>query len=152
MSNKKIVYVDLEDTIFDYSDFFERAKKDSINTSKQGFYATLRPVPGAIDAFEWLCQKDNLEVYILASAPICSPQDYTKKHDWVKKHIGMKHTQRLIFFSHKNLLAGDCLIDCQDGGPSQETFKGIQIKFKNEGFESWDKIKNYIKKIGLVIN
>ena len=28
----------------------------------------------------------------------------------------------------------------------------IQIKFKNEGFESWDKIKNYIKKIGLVIN
>lgn len=96
--------------------------------------------------------RENIKMVPEIPYRISMHQDYTKKHDWVKRHMGMKHIHRLIFFSHNNLLAGDCLIDCQDGGRGQETFKGVQIKFGNEGFESWDKIKRYIEKIGFIIN
>jgi 5'-nucleotidase len=73
------------------------------------FFASLPPLPGAIDALEALHQMGH-HVFIV-TAPIRTPHSASEKLEWVTKHLGANWTLRTILTRDKTLVRGDVLID-----------------------------------------
>ena len=69
----------------------------------------MQPNEGAIDAMNRL--KDKYDIYILSTAPWDNPSAWSDKLEWVKRYLGEVCYKRLILSHHKNLNAGDYLID-----------------------------------------
>ena len=55
--------------------------------------------------------KDKYDIYILSTAPWDNPSAWSDKLEWVKRYLGEVCYKRLILSHHKNLNAGDYLID-----------------------------------------
>jgi 5'(3')-deoxyribonucleotidase len=153
MNNKKIIYVDLDDTLCDYSGAYNKVKESSPSVefpqSQPGFYENLSPLPDAIESFEWLCEQECFDIYILTAPSIYNPLCYTEKRVWIERCLGFEHVNRLIISYHKNLLLGDYMIDDQAEGRGQELFKGELLKYGDGGFKSWRDIKLFLTKNGL---
>jgi len=63
--------------------------------------------------------------------------------NWVKKYIGAPAHKRLILSHHKNLNAGDYLIDdrLKNGA---DKFMGEHIHFGTERFPDWKSVREYL--------
>ncbi len=150
MNKKKIIYVDLDDTLCDYQGAFKKVKESEPDLkfpqSQPGFYESLKPLPDAIDAFKWLCKQEHFDVYILTAPSLYNPLCYMEKRRWVEFYLGFEHVNRLIISYHKNLLLGDYLIDDRVEGRGQEDFTGELIQFGSSGLETWREIKRHISK------
>lgn len=118
-SAKKILYVDMDNTLVDFRGKLEVIDPSVLAQFKDefdeipGIFALMAPMPGAIDAYREL--SELFDTYILSTAPWGNPSAWEHKVDWVKLHFGFDEGtpayKRLILSHHKNLNRGDFLVD-----------------------------------------
>lgn len=146
---RKIIYLDLDDTLCDYSGAFARAIKlepeIAYPQSQYRFYANLQPLEGGIETAMALLRSDKYDPYILSAPSVQNPFSYTEKREWVEKHLGFAYCERLILSPNKGLLKGDILIDDQPQGRGQENFEGQFILFGSENFPNWKTVRQYLE-------
>lgn len=148
MANKKLVYVDIDDVLSDYTGAY--AAQIQLNPgihypqSQYGFFAGLKPIEGAVDAMYAIAGSQRYEPYILTAPSIRNPLPYTEKRVWVEEKLGMCFVDRLIICSDKGLLRGDFLIDDNEQGKGQNRFEGELLRFGGDQFPSWSSVLRYL--------
>lgn len=138
---RKRIYIDLDNTLADYL-----AMADAMGVSYKeakripGFFESLKPIPGAIKAYNKLTE--HFDVYILSTAPWSNPLALVEKINWVKKYLPSAY-KNVIFSHHKDFNIGDYLIDDSDKNGAGE-FTGERIKIHSDEFPTWDDVINFI--------
>lgn len=117
-----IIYIDMDGVLADYA----RHVSEGHDPNAVGFFEALPPIPGAVEAFQWLAAR--CEVFILSTAPWSKPHAWQEKRLWVEKHLGDAAFKRLILTHRKDLLRGDVLIDDRTTNGAGE-FWGELIQF-----------------------
>lgn len=150
---KKIVYVDMDDTLCDYTsaarDAILKKPQNMFPQSQYGFFVSLKAKAGAIEGMNFLFQ--NFDTYFLSRPSVLNPLSYTEKRIWIEMHFGIHACERLILSPHKHLSMGDYLIDdrpCEVFGNSGELiskFSGQQLLFGSDAFPNWDSVMSYFK-------
>jgi 5'(3')-deoxyribonucleotidase len=144
---KKIVYVDMDGVLVDFDrELRERGLKikeeiDACVDNTEGFFLKLKPMEGAIEAFEWL--SEHFEVYILTTAPWKNTSALTDKRKWVGKYLSEVGKKRLIITHNKGLNKGDYLIDDRIAKGVAD-FEGEHIHFDTEEFPDWNAVLKYL--------
>lgn len=148
---KKIVYVDMDNVLVDFKTGIEKLDQQTIEEYEgrldevPGLFSLMSPYPNAIESVHKLSEKYDL--YILSTAPWLNPSAWIHKIEWVHKYIGKEKDslfyKRLILSHHKNLNAGDYLIDDRPNNGAKD-FKGEWIHFGSQGFPDWDVVTNYL--------
>lgn len=145
---KKIVYIDMDDTLCDLQAAAKAAKernpKMPYPQAEYGFYASFDPLPGAVDAVSKLYESEEYEPWILTAPSLVNPLCYTEKRVWVEKHLGMRMVERLIISPNKALLKGDYLIDDNIEGKGQEGFEGCLIQYGSDRYSDWSKVLKFL--------
>lgn len=141
--NKQIVYVDMDDTLCDFTGAYCVAldKNPGIiyPQSQFDFFRKLDPSPLALDAMEILTNR-GYDVWILTRPSILNPSCYTEKRLWVEDHLGIEWCKKLIICPDKSLVKGDFLIDDHEW----PGFEGEQILFGSPNFPDWSKVLKYL--------
>jgi 5'(3')-deoxyribonucleotidase len=144
---RKKVYVDMDDTICDYSGLWQIYKSKfpdvAYPQSKFGFFSRLKPIPGALEALKEL--EVHYDIYILTRPSIKNIHSYSEKAEWVEKYLGEDYLERLILCPDKSLVKGDFLVDDWDHN-GQADFEGKFLKFKTDKWPNWEVVKNYLLK------
>jgi 5'-nucleotidase len=148
---KKIIYLDMDDTLCDYKAQYKAYQKDypdiEFPQSINGFFETMVPKDNALEVAQRLFENQLYQVYILTAPSLYNPICYTEKRIWVEKHLGFKWVERLIISFNKGLLKGDYLVDDYVSGRGQENFEGKVIHFGSEQFRDWQNVSNFFKSI-----
>lgn len=134
---KSILYCDLDGVIVDYDKFKHSEEERRV----AGFFLTMPPIEGAVDAFKKL--HEDFDVYILSTAPWSNPHAWSEKRLWVEKHLGEFAFKRLILSHNKGLLKGDFLIDDRTKNGVTE-FEGQHIHFGTPSFPDWPSVLDYL--------
>jgi 5'-nucleotidase len=146
---KCIVYIDMDDTLCNYSGAYGRTKEAypelQYPQSEPGFYLNLEPIAGAIEGFEHIGNLPRTEVYILTAPSVMNPHSYSEKRLWVERHLGLEIAYRLILCPNKGLLRGDILIDDNRSGKGQEFFQGTIYQFGSKRHSDWTSITGEFK-------
>ena len=146
---KKIIYIDIDDTLADWSSAMEKTKKlnptMSFPQAEYGFYSGLIPIEGSIDAVKWLLNSTFFDPFILTAPSVMNPMSYTEKRVWVERYLGMEMVEKLIISPNKSLLKGDYLIDDNTSGRGQEGFEGSIIQFGSTDFPHWQSVIDKLK-------
>ena len=143
----KIVYVDMDGVLVDFQSGIDSLTEEQRESFKDGLddvpgiFSKMKPVEGAIEAYEELTR--HFDVYILSTAPWNNPSAWTDKLLWVKKYLGDLAYKRLILSHNKHLNDGDFLIDDRTANGAGN-FKGEHINFLSEEFQNWDDVLNYL--------
>ena len=143
----KIVYVDMDSVLVNFQSGIDALTDEQRQTFKDdlddvpGIFSKMKPVDGAIEAYEKLTK--HFDVYILSTAPWNNPSAWTDKLLWVQKHLGDLAYKRLILSHNKNLNAGDFLIDDRTANGAGE-FKGEHIHFGQQPFTDWRSVITYL--------
>ena len=138
---RKIVYIDLDNTVADYLGMAEKLNL-SPNDAKHvpNFFINLEPIEGSIEAYRIL--EEHFDVYFLTTAPWSNPRALMEKVEWVKKYFPSAY-KNIIFSHHKNLLSGDYLIDDSVKNGAAE-FGGERIQIHSEKFPNWSSVIYFI--------
>ena len=138
---KKILYIDMDNTLVDFSAKLEhvdpvvRERYRGHEDEMPGIFALMPPVKGALRAFTEL--SELFDIYILSTAPWGNPSAWQHKVEWVHVHLGMDDDtpayKRLILSHHKNLNRGDFLVDDRPCHNGAEAFEGELIWFGRDG-------------------
>ncbi len=143
----KIVYVDMDGVLVDFQSGIDSLTEEQRASFKDGLddvpgiFSKMKPVEGAIEAYEELTR--HFDVYILSTAPWNNPSAWTDKLLWVKKYLGDLAHKRLILSHNKHLNDGDFLIDDRTANGAGD-FKGEHVKFLSEEFQNWEDVLNYL--------
>lgn len=147
--DKKTVYVDMDFTLCDFGASYRQYKQqhpeESYPHSIPGFFLGLDPIPGAIETYQWLNEKQDIDLYILTAPSIRNPHSYTEKRLWVEKYLGLETAYKLIISPNKGLNKGHYLIDDYTEGKGQENFEGQILQFGSEAFPDWKSIRVYFE-------
>ena len=143
----KILYVDMDNVLVNFQSGIDKLSNDDFNKYKGNYdqapniFSMMDPLEGAIEAYEKLSLK--YDTYILSTAPWYNSTAWTDKIEWVQKHLAKSAYKRLILSHHKNLNAGDYLIDdrLRNGA---DKFKGEHIHFGTEKFPDWNSVLSYL--------
>jgi 5'(3')-deoxyribonucleotidase len=129
---RKIAMIDMDGVLAD----FELGQRMFGNHHKNpGFFAKLKPLPGAIRAVK-LLQRNGFDVYFLSRAPYDTPTAWAEKLIWCKTYFPEpEFVNKLILCAHKNLIKGDILID--DDIRNKEGFDGRFIQFGSSDYPNW---------------
>jgi 5'(3')-deoxyribonucleotidase len=145
---KKVLYVDMDNVLVNFGSGVEKLAPEVLKEFEgrdrddiPGVFALMDPMPGAIEAFHDLAGK--FDIYILSTAPWNNPAAASDKVAWVKKHLPEVGHKRLILSHHKNLNAGDFLIDDRRTR-GVEQFKGEHIHFGTPRFPDWAAVVKYL--------
>lgn len=146
---KKIVYLDMDDVLCQYTTAFQKAIKENpaiqYPQSQYDFFRKLSPVKDALSSVQFLRQQPIFDVYILTAPSVKNPLCYTEKRLWVEDHLGFEMVNRLIISPNKGLSQGDYLIDDHDVGRGQDNFSGKLLHFGSPQFPDWLSIISYFK-------
>ena len=138
---RKIIYVDMDDTLCDFMTEYRRGlitnPANQYPQSVYGFWEKLKPLKGAIAAINKLAE--DHEVWILTKPSYMNPLCYTGKRVWVENHLGLEWCNRLILSPDKSLFKGDYLIDDM----WHAGFEGYQIHFGTSNFLTWESVLRY---------
>ena len=111
-----------------------------------GIFALMRPMPGAIEAFQELCVL--FDTYLLSTAPWRNPSAWQHKLEWVHEHLGADEGspayKRLILTHHKDLNRGDFLVDDRPNNGAED-FEGEWIEFGSDAFPDWAAVLTYLR-------
>ena len=146
-SNKKVLYVDMDNVLVNFQSgidaLSEKLKKQYAGCYDRvpNIFSKMQPNEGAIDAIN--CLKNKYDIYILSTAPWDNPSAWSDKLEWVKRYLGEVCYKRLILSHHKNLNAGDYLIDDRKKNGAAN-FKGKLILFGSEQFPNWKSVAKYL--------
>ena len=145
---KKVIYIDLDDTIFDLKSryIFMKDFEPHIEypQSKVGFFKNLSPLHGAVEAVKALEESGKYEVWFATAPSLKNLHCYSEKAEAILKHFGEDMQARLIIIPDKSKLIGDYLIDDNALGKGQENFQGELIHFKSERFPGWKSVLEYL--------
>ncbi|MBK6265683.1 hypothetical protein JKA74_11600 [Marivirga sp. S37H4] len=146
---KKIIYLDMDDTICIYRKQYENYKElypeVEFPQSVNGFFRELEFSKGAEEVVQKLFKDSRYQVYILTAPSIYNPACYTEKRIWVEEKLGFDWVERLIIAYDKSLLKGDYLIDDYAEGRGQDLFDGKLIHFGSKDFPDWESIGKYFE-------
>jgi 5'-nucleotidase len=142
---KKIIYIDMDDTICKYSErkaqLLELNPNNHFPQSTYGFFLSLEPIDDSVDTIKALINSDKYEVYILTRPSFKNPMSYLEKRVWIENHFGLDFCEKLILCSDKALLIGDILIDDM----LWADFQGWQLHYgHNPIFKDWKEIRAYL--------
>ena len=143
----KIVYVDMDNVLVNFQSGIDKLSSKQFNEFKGRYYqvpnifSLMDPLEGSLDAFEKLSLK--YDTYILSTAPWTNTTAWQDKIEWVQKYLGKLAYKKLILSHHKNLNAGDYLIDDRLRNGAGK-FKGEHIHFATDKFPDWDTVLNYL--------
>ena len=141
MSNKKeIVQIDLDGVIVDYE---EQLRNGNLHKSQRGFFLTMRPIEGAVEAFHEIHYSDKYDPYLLSTAPWNNPWAWMEKRIWVETFVGEKAFKKLTLTHNKQLSLGNYLIDDRPNNGASE-FTGEWIQMGSEKFPDWNKVLNHL--------
>jgi 5'-nucleotidase len=153
---KKILYIDMDNVIVDFKSGISRLSQSTRDEfvghldDVPGIFALMDPMPGAIESVNKL--RHHYDTYVLSTAPWANPSAWSDKVEWIHRYFGDHEEtplyKRLILSHHKNLNAGDFLIDDRTAN-GVEQFKGEHIHFGQGDWPDWEKVTNYL--IELVI-
>lgn len=143
----KRLYVDMDNVLVDFRSGLHglepkvvRAYEDRLD-ELPGIFARMEPLPGALEAYARL--RTHFDTYVLSTAPWENPSAWSDKLLWIKRHLGTHAHKRLILTHHKNLNAGDFLIDDRTKN-GVEHFGGEHIHFGTERFPDWPSVVAYL--------
>ena len=153
MPDKKILYVDLDNTLVNFQSGIDRLHP----SEKVGFendldevpriFSLMDPLEGALDAYEVLAEK--FDTYILSTAPWGNPSAWQHKVEWVHVHFGIEPGspayKRLILSHHKHLNRGDFLVDDRPGHNGADRFGGEVVPFGSAAFPDWPTVVDYLR-------
>lgn len=150
---KKILYVDLDNTLVDFPSGIarlsseDRAKYHGHYDDAPGIFALMDPLPGALEAYRELA--GFFDTYILSTAPWHNPTAWHDKVEWVQQHLGLTSEtvayKRLILSHHKNLNRGDFLVDDRHHNGARE-FEGEWLNFSTDvAYLSWASVTEYLR-------
>lgn len=136
------VMIDMDGVLCDLASAFERARGEQPDIaypqSIPGLFASLEPMPGAIEAVNRL--RAEHDVWILSAPSVRNANSYTEKRIWIEKHFDLDMAYRLILAPDKSLVMGDVLIDDYDRGKGQEGWGGRLIHFGSAQFPTWAEV------------
>ena len=143
----KVLYIDMDNVLVDFqtgiSRITDRQREDFEGNFDEvpGIFSLMDPMPGAIESFQRLA--NHYDTYILSTAPWENHTAWSDKLKWVKEYLGAPAYKRLILSHHKNLNAGEYLIDdrLKNG---VDRFKGEHIHFGTERFPDWKSVCDYL--------
>ena len=144
----EILYIDMDNVLVDFPSAFKKLNKETLQEYEgrldevPGIFSLMEPLEGAKEAFDALAA--NYDTYILSTAPWENPSAWSDKLLWVKKNLGNAAYKRLILSHHKNLNAGNFLIDDRTKNGSGE-FGGEHIHFGTDKFPDWKTVVRYLK-------
>jgi hypothetical protein len=149
---KKILYVDLDNTLVDFPSGIARLSEEDRVAYKghyddaPGIFALMDPLPGAIEACRQLAA--HFDTYILSTAPWDNASAWHDKVLWVQKHLGLTSEtvayKRLILSHHKNLNRGDFLVDDRSANGAGE-FEGEWLQFgPGAAYPTWASVTEYL--------
>jgi 5'(3')-deoxyribonucleotidase len=144
---KKILYIDMDNVLVDFASAFPKLSSeilteyDSRLDDVPDIFSLMEPMPGAVEAFKELSEK--FDTYILSTSPWANPSAWSDKLIWVKNYLGPSANKRLILSHHKNLNAGDFLIDDRTKNGVNE-FKGEHLHFGTPKFPDWNSVVDYL--------
>ena len=98
--------------LFHLSQEYPLEQKPYVDTIIQGkgFFRSLPPIPGSIEALKKILEKD-VEVFICTSPLSKYHNCVLEKYEWIERYFGMDLTTRIIMTRDKTLVSGDILID-----------------------------------------
>ena len=143
----KILYIDMDNVLVDFpsalSSISEEQQQKYAGRLDEipGIFALMKPLAGAISAFEQLSKQ--YDTYILSTAPWENPSAWSDKLVWVQRYLGAAAHKRLILSHNKNLNSGHFLIDdrLKNGA---DKFAGEHIHFGTEMFPDWVSVCAYL--------
>lgn len=146
---KKVLYIDMDGVLVD----FDRMLKENNLEAKEdidkyvdnttGIFKDLKPLEGAIDAFNFLSK--HFDIYILTTAPWKNISSLSDKREWVGKHLPGVADKRLIITHRKDLNKGEYLIDDRKAKGSDK-FEGELIWFGPKGdYKNWGEVLKYLR-------
>ena len=144
---KKILYIDMDGVLADWNTAIKALPQETRDRyadkidELDGLFGTLKPLPGAIEAFELLASA--FDVYILSTPSWNNPSSWSDKLFWVQRYLGKNAEKRLILSHRKDLNLGDFLIDdrLKNGA---DKFTGERIHFGTAKFSGWPSVINYL--------
>ena len=149
---KKILYIDLDNTLVDFPSGIARLSAEDTATYEgnyddaPGIFALMDPMLGAIEAHAELAEL--FDTYLLSTAPWNNASAWHDKLLWVQKHIGRDEGtpayKRLILSHHKQLNRGDYLVDDRDARGARE-FEGEWLQFGSADFPDWATTVEYLR-------
>ena len=138
----------MDNVLVDFPSAFEKIPKRYLITHKEkmdevpGIFSLMDPLPGALDSFKEL--SPLFDTYILSTSPWENESAWSDKLKWVKNYLGENAYKRLILSHHKNLNAGDFLIDDRLANGADK-FTGEHIHFGTDKFPNWESVVIYLK-------
>ncbi|MDQ3634152.1 MAG: hypothetical protein M3405_06530 [Acidobacteriota bacterium] len=152
-TQKKIVYVDMDNVLVDFPHGIECLSDEDKMTYEGNYdecpniFSLMRPLPDAMESYRALAEV--FDTYILSTSPWNNPSAWIHKLEWVQKHLGSEPDdsayKRLILTHHKNLNKGDFLIDDRTKNGADK-FEGEHIHFGTEKFPDWKTVVEYLLK------
>ena len=145
---RKTLYVDMDNVLVDFPSGIQQLTAGQVRDydgkldEVPGIFSLMAPLPGAIDAFAEL--STLFDAYILSTAPWENPSAWSDKLHWVKRYLGKPAYKRLILSHHKNLNAGDFLIDDRTRN-GVDRFPGKHIHFGTSAFPDWTAVMGYLR-------
>lgn len=144
---KQILYIDMDNVLVDFRSSFSKLSQETQSRYEDrmdevpGIFSLMDPMPGAIEAYALLAKQ--FDTYILSTAPWENPSAWSDKLLWVKNHLGTLAKKRLILSHHKNLNAGDYLVDDRRKNGA-DRFKGKLLEFGSPQFPDWKAVTDYL--------
>jgi 5'-nucleotidase len=145
---KQIVYVDMDGVLVDFQSGIDRladdaqAQYDGHYDDAPGIFALMDPKPDAIASYRELA--GLFETYILSTSPWKNPSAWSDKVLWVQRYLGDVAHKRLILTHHKNLNAGDYLIDDRSNHGA-ESFGDRLILFGSAEYPDWPAVMKHMR-------
>ena len=138
---KKILYLDMDNVLVDFPSGIAQLDEQTL----QEYAGRYDEVEGALEAVEVLAKKYDL--YVLSTSPWDNPSAWRDKLEWIQRYFGKDASsplyKRLILSHHKNLNAGDYLVDdrLKNGA---DKFSGEHIHFGTDRFPDWAAVVAYL--------
>lgn len=82
-------------------------------TRAEGFFRSLPPVPGAIEALQSIISEGEFDPFICTAPEIDAVSQccFSEKAQWIEHHLGKEWLKRTILSKDKTMIYGDYLID-----------------------------------------
>lgn len=144
MSKKKILLIDMDETLCDFSGSpdlraWQEKKRNPSAMFEVGFFRHLVPLPGAIAGVMELLSSNLYDIYVLSQPVAKSPHSYSEKVEWILTYLPDLR-DKIILCQDKYMVKGDILID--DDKSRWGKFDGKFVHFNRDKhpFSQWQSI------------